>query len=55
MGVKEAVTRALCSMTGLTQIEEYIMEIQVEKLVEDIQQLKERVVEMELQAVQSTL
>jgi hypothetical protein len=54
MGVKEAVTRALCSMLGLAQIEEDIVEIQVENLAKAIQQLQERVVELKLQAVPST-
>jgi hypothetical protein len=55
MGVKEAVTRELHSISGLAQIEEDIVESQVEKLVQDIQQLQARVAEMELQAVPSTL
>jgi hypothetical protein len=54
MGVKEAVTRALRSVSGLAQIEEDTVESQVEKLVEAIQQLQARVVELELQAVPST-
>jgi VIT1/CCC1 family predicted Fe2+/Mn2+ transporter len=54
MGVKEAVTRALHSVSGLTQIEEDTVESQVEKLAEAIQQLQARVVELELQAVPST-
>jgi hypothetical protein len=37
MGVKEVVTRALCSVLGLTHIEEDTVEIQVEKLIEAIQ------------------
>jgi chromosome segregation ATPase len=54
MGVKEAVTRALRSVSGLTQIEEDTVESQVEKLVEAIQQLQARVAELELQAMPST-
>jgi hypothetical protein len=54
MGVKEAVTRALRSVSGLAQMEEETMESQVGKLVEAIQQLQARVAELELQAVPST-
>jgi hypothetical protein len=54
MGVKEAVTRELCSVSGLTQIEEDIVESQVEKLDESIQQLQARVVKLELQSMPST-
>jgi hypothetical protein len=36
MGVEEEVTRALYSVSGLTQIEEDTMESQVKKLVEAI-------------------
>jgi hypothetical protein len=42
-------------MTGLKQREEEATERQVGKLVEPIQQLQERVAELELQAVPSTL
>jgi hypothetical protein len=54
MGVKEAVTRELRSMSGLTQIEEDTMESQVEKLDEAIQQLQVRVAELEQQVMPST-
>jgi hypothetical protein len=54
IGVKEAVTRALHSVTGLEQMEEDPVESQVGKLVEAIQQLQQRVTELELQAVPST-
>jgi hypothetical protein len=54
IGVKEVVTRALCSVSGLTQMEEETNESQVGKLVETIQHLQARVVELELQAVSST-
>jgi monomeric isocitrate dehydrogenase len=54
MGIKEAVTRALLSMSSLVQIEEDTMEIQVGKLAEAIQQLQARIAELELQAVPST-
>jgi hypothetical protein len=52
--VREAVTRALRSVSGLAQIEEETTESQVGKLVEAIQQLQARVAELELQAVPST-
>jgi len=54
IGVREAVTRALHSMPGLTQMEEETPKSQVGKLVEAIQQLQARVAELELQAVSST-
>jgi hypothetical protein len=52
--VKEAVTRALRSVSGLAQEEEESTEIQVGKLAEAIQQLQARVMELEIQAVSST-
>jgi hypothetical protein len=55
IGVKEAVIRALCFVTGLEKMEEDPVERQVGKLAEDIQQLHQRIVELELQAVPSTL
>jgi hypothetical protein len=55
VGVKEAVNRALRSVTGLEQIEEDPVESQVAKLAAAIQQLQQRVAELELQAVPSTL
>jgi hypothetical protein len=54
MGVKEEVTRELRSISGLAWIEEDIVEIQVENLIKAIQQLQERVTELELQVVPST-
>lgn len=42
-------------MSGLAQMEEETTKIQVGKLAEDIQQLQERVAELELQAVPRTL
>jgi hypothetical protein len=54
IGVKEAVTRALRSVLGFTQMEEEIVESQVGMLVKAIQQLQARVAELELQAVSST-
>jgi len=44
--VKEAVTRALHSMSGLAHMEEETTEIQVGNLVEAIQQLQARVAEL---------
>jgi hypothetical protein len=52
--VKEAVTRALLSVSGLAQEEPESTEMQVGKLAEAIQQLQARVMELELQAVPST-
>jgi hypothetical protein len=46
IGVKEAVTIALRSVSGLAQIEEETTKSQVGKLVEAIQQLQERVKEL---------
>jgi hypothetical protein len=54
MGVKEAVTRSLPSVLGLAKIEEDTMESLVEKLTKAIEQLQERVAELELQVVRST-
>jgi hypothetical protein len=55
IGVKETITRELHSVMGLEQMEEDPVESQVGKLVEAIQQLQQRVEELELQAVPSTL
>jgi hypothetical protein len=49
--VKEDVTRALRSVSGLAHMEEETTESQVGKLVEAIQQLQARVAELEIQAV----
>jgi hypothetical protein len=54
MGVKEVVTRSLPSVLGLAKIEEDTMESLVEKLTKAIEQLQERVAELELQVVRST-
>jgi hypothetical protein len=54
IGIREAVNRALRSVSGLAQMEEETTESQVGKLVEAIQQLQARVAELELQAVPST-
>jgi hypothetical protein len=52
--VKEAVNKALCSVTGLEKKEEDPMEHKVGKLVEAIQQLQQRITYLELQIVPST-
>jgi hypothetical protein len=52
--VREEVTRALCSLLGLEQMEEEIYEREVGKLIEAIQQLQTRVVEIKIQAVART-
>jgi uncharacterized Ntn-hydrolase superfamily protein len=52
--VKEAVTKALHSVAGLAQEEEELIDIQVGKLTEAIQQLQARVLELEIQAVPRT-
>jgi uncharacterized protein YaaN involved in tellurite resistance len=54
VGVKEAVSRALHSMTGLEKKEEDPVEHQVEKLAEAIQQLQQRIIDLELRTVPST-
>jgi UTP:GlnB (protein PII) uridylyltransferase len=54
IGIREAVTRELSFVSGLAQTEEETTEIQVGKLVESIQQLQARVVEVELQVVPNT-
>jgi hypothetical protein len=53
--VKEAVTKELRSVSGLAQEEPESTEMQVGKLAEAIQQLQARVMELEIQAVSSTL
>ena len=55
VGVKEAVNRALQSVTGLEQIEEDPMESRVANLVVAIQQIQQKVAELELQALLGTL
>ena len=54
IGIEEAVNRVFRSVTGLEQKVEEPIECQVMKLVEFIQQLQQRVVELELQAIPST-
>jgi N-methylhydantoinase B/oxoprolinase/acetone carboxylase alpha subunit len=51
MGVKEAITRALCSVTGLEKMEEDLVENQVGRLSKGIQQLQKRIAELKLQIV----
>jgi hypothetical protein len=51
---KEAMTKALRSMSGLAQEEKESAKIQVGKLVDAIQQLQTWVIELDLQVVPST-
>jgi hypothetical protein len=53
--IKEAFNRAFHSVTGLEQKSEEPLDCQVMKLVEVIQQLQQRVVDLELQIILSTL
>jgi chromosome segregation ATPase len=55
VGVKEAVNRALRSVMGLEKKEEDPVEHQVAQLAEAIQQLQQRIADLELQTVPSTL
>ena len=52
--VKEAVSKACHFVPGLAHEEQESVEAQVEKLAETIQQLQERITELEVQAVSST-
>jgi hypothetical protein len=52
--VKEAVARELLSVTSLEKMEEDLVESQVVKLEEAIQQLQQRIVELELKTVPRT-
>jgi uncharacterized protein YaaN involved in tellurite resistance len=52
--VKEAVNRALLSVIGLEQKEEEPVEHQVAQLAEIIQQLQQRITDLELRTVPST-
>jgi hypothetical protein len=54
IGIEEAVNRAFLSVTGLEQKAEEPLECQVMKLAEVIQQLQQRVVDLELQTIPST-
>jgi hypothetical protein len=53
--VREAVTRVLLSVPSLAQEEPESIEMEVGKLVEAIQQLQARVMELEIQTVPNTL
>jgi hypothetical protein len=53
--VKEAVNRALHSMTGLEPWEKDRVTYQVEQLVEVIQQLQQQIADLELCTVPDTL
>jgi hypothetical protein len=55
VGVKEVVSRALRFVTGLEQKEECPVEHQVAQLIEAIQQLQQRIADLEIQIVPSTL
>ena len=52
--VKEEVNKACHSVPGLAQEEQDSIEIQVVKLVETIQQLQARIIELDVQVVPST-
>jgi VIT1/CCC1 family predicted Fe2+/Mn2+ transporter len=54
IGIEEAVNRAFLSVTGLEQKAEEPIERQVTKLAEVIQQLQQRVMELELQTIPQT-
>ena len=54
IGIEEAVKRAFHSMNGLDHKAEEPIEHQAMKHVEFIQQLQQRVLELELQAISST-
>jgi hypothetical protein len=52
--VKEAMKKSYHSMLGLAQEEEELVEVQVVKIAETIQQLQARITELDIQAVTST-
>jgi prefoldin subunit 5 len=54
IGIKEAVNKTLLSVTSLEKKEEDPMEHQVTKLSEAIQELHQRITNLELQTVSST-
>jgi hypothetical protein len=54
-GVKESVNIELLSITSLEHKEEEPVEHQVAQLAEAIQQLPQRIIDLELQIVPSTL
>jgi hypothetical protein len=49
------VSRACQFVSGLTQEEQESVEVQVAKLTETIQQIQARIMELDIQAVPSTL
>jgi hypothetical protein len=52
--MEEVVNREFCSVTGLEKKREEPFEHQVMKLAEVIQQLQQRVMELEIQTIPST-
>jgi low affinity Fe/Cu permease len=52
--VKEAVSRALHSVIGLEKKDEKLVEHQVAQLAEAIQQLQQRIADLELRTVPNT-
>jgi hypothetical protein len=54
IGVKEEVSKALHSVTGLEKKTKELVEHQVAQLAEAIQQLQQRIAYLELQTVPST-
>jgi hypothetical protein len=54
IGIEEAVNRAFFSLTILEKKLEEPLECQVMKLAEVIQQIQQRVVELDLQTISST-
>jgi hypothetical protein len=54
IGIEEAINRSFHSVTGLEQKVEEPLERQVMKLAEVIQQLQQRIVDLELQTIPST-
>jgi len=54
IGIEEAVNRSFHSVTGLEQKEKEPIECQVMKLAEVIQQLQQRVVDLELHTIPQT-
>ena len=54
IGIEEAVNREFHSATGLEQKDEEPLDCQVMKFVEVIQQLQQRVMDLELQIIPST-
>jgi hypothetical protein len=52
--INEVLSRALHSMSGLAREENEVVEVQVMKLVEAIQQLQARVMKLDIQAIPIT-